>query len=257
MQRYFINQAQVSDAQFIFPDEMQAHHMLKVLRMKPDSCAEFVLNEQELLIAKLVSEQPLAFQIIESYERKVELPVQISVATSFLKGEKLEWLAQKATELGASELIISPMKRAVVKWDEKKRAKRLMRLQKIAQEASEQSHRMIVPKITILNHLNDLLLEAAEYDLVLIAYEESAKDGEQSQFAQSLVAFKGQRILVIFGPEGGLDSQEIEKLESVGKLVGLGPRIMRAETAPLYVLSVLSFYFELYKGGGQLERDFD
>ncbi|MCH4168873.1 MAG: 16S rRNA (uracil(1498)-N(3))-methyltransferase [Streptococcaceae bacterium] len=249
MQRYFINREQLTDISSIVPDEAQAHHMLNVLRMKPESRVEFVLDEQELLIAELVSVQPLSFQIIERFESSVELPVQITIATSFLKGEKLELLAQKTTELGVSELIISPMKRAVVKWNEKKRAKKLARLQKIAQEASEQSHRMKVPKMTILNHLNDLLLKADDYDLILIAYEEKAKIGEQSQFSQLLKAFRGQRILVICGPEGGLDLSEVEKFSKIGELVGLGPRIMRAETAPLYVLSAMSFYFELQKGG--------
>lgn len=249
MQRYFINNEQVTDTSSIIPNQAQEHHILNVLRMKLESHAEFVLDERELLIAELVSQHPLIFKIIERYESIVELPVEITIATSFLKGEKLELLAQKTTELGISELIISPMKRAIVKWDEKKRFKKLIRLQKIAQEASEQSHRMKVPKITILNQFNDLLLKADKYDLILIAYEESAKAGELSQFAHLLNGFNGQRILVICGPEGGLDLQEVEQLRQIGELIGLGPRIMRAETAPLYVLSAMSFYFELQKGG--------
>lgn len=87
----------------------------------------------------------------------------------------------------------------------------------------------------------------ADYDAVLIAYEESAKQGEQAQLVQTFQALEaGQKLLVVFGPEGGLTPNEIEKFQAAGaKLCGLGPRILRTETAPFYLLSAASFYYEL------------
>lgn len=247
VQRYFVNAEQVKDS-LIFPNESQAHHMLKVMRMKTEAIAEFVIAEKVLAIAKLISVEPISFKIMEKIESNVEMPIQVSVATSFLKGDKLEFLAQKVTELGAGELIIVPTQRAVVKWDNKKQLKKQTRLQKIAQEASEQSHRLKIPQIQILSKFASLVDYAKEFDLVLVAYEEKAKAGDVSQFAKALEAFSGQSILLFFGSEGGISEKEAEQLSEIGVLIGLGPRIMRAETAPLYVLSVLSYYFEL-KGG--------
>ncbi|MDR1567583.1 MAG: 16S rRNA (uracil(1498)-N(3))-methyltransferase [Streptococcaceae bacterium] len=248
MQRYFIEQSQV-DGNFIFPNDTQTHHITKVMRMTAKDKAEFVISEHRLIVAELISDTPVKFEIIDTLKSDVELPVRVSIATSFLKGEKLELLAQKVTELGASELLVVPTQRSVVKWDAKKRQKKQLRLQKIAHEASEQSHRLKIPKVLILSEFNDLLKRLTAYDLVLIAYEKSAQTGEVSQFYQQLEQFQGQKILVFFGPEGGIADEEIDVLLPFGSLIGLGPRIMRAETAPLYALSAISFYYEL-KGEG-------
>ena len=85
-----------------------------------------------------------------------------------------------------------------------------------------------------------------QYDYVFIAYEEQAKHGELSQFKQTIKQFKTQdRVLIIFGPEGGLSDSEIALFDDVSTIVGLGPRILRAETAPLYALSAVSYEKEL------------
>ncbi|MBU7342320.1 RsmE family RNA methyltransferase, partial [Staphylococcus aureus] len=84
------------------------------------------------------------------------------------------------------------------------------------------------------------------YDYILIAYEEEAKDGELSNFKQTLQQFKAQdKVLMIFGPEGGLSENEISLFSNTSTVVGLGPRILRAETAPLYALSAISYEKEL------------
>ncbi|MCL7572892.1 RsmE family RNA methyltransferase, partial [Staphylococcus aureus] len=84
------------------------------------------------------------------------------------------------------------------------------------------------------------------YDYILIAYEEEAKDGELSNFKQTLQQFNAQdKVLMIFGPEGGLSENEISLFSNTSTVVGLGPRILRAETAPLYALSAISYEKEL------------
>ena len=88
-----------------------------------------------------------------------------------------------------------------------------------------------------------------DFDKIFLAYEESAKAGELSTLASSLrQSQSGDKLLFIFGPEGGISPQELAEFEKSGAIpVGLGPRIMRAETAPLYALSAVSFYTELLK----------
>ncbi|MFZ2976566.1 MAG: RsmE family RNA methyltransferase, partial [Lactococcus raffinolactis] len=113
--------------------------------------------------------------------------------------------------------------------------------------AAEQSKRLMIPKTEILSNLKALTDQFEQYDQVLIAYEESAKAGETAAFVDRLSHLKaGQNLLVIFGPEGGLSPEEIDVFTQLGAVkIGLGPRIMRAETAPMYVLSAISFYTEL------------
>lgn len=134
----------------------------------------------------------------------------------------------------------------MAKWAANKRERKLDRLAKIAQGAAEQSHRTMIPSVTYEADLTHVLVNTT-YDTGVVAWEESAKQGESSQLVQTLKTMTSpQRLLAIFGPEGGLAPQEVNTLQTAGiTAVGLGPRIMRAETAPLYLLSSVSFWCEL------------
>ena len=180
---------------------------------------------------------------------QTELPVHITVALGFPKADKLEFISEKATELGASAIWAAPFKWSVAKWDSKKLAKKKEKLDKIVLGAAEQSRRQILPEICFFEKLSELVATFSQFDQVLIAYEESAKAGEQAKLAQSMASLKpGQKVLLLFGPEGGIAPEEIALFEQAGaEIVGLGPRIMRAETAPLYALSAFSTYFDLLK----------
>ena len=115
--------------------------------------------------------------------------------------------------------------------------------------AAEQSRRQILPEIRFFEKLSELVSTFSQFDQVLIAYEESAKAGEQAKLAQSMASLKaGQKVLLLFGPEGGIAPEEITLFEQAGaQSIGLGPRIMRVETAPLYALAAFSTYFDLLK----------
>lgn len=105
---------------------------------------------------------------------------------------------------------------------------------------------MAIPSIQFESNLNLIYDTIDNYDYVLIAYEEQAKDGEMSNFKQTLQQFKPQdKVLMIFGPEGGFSEKEIALFNNSSTVVGLGPRILRAETAPLYALSAISYEKEL------------
>ena len=221
------------------------------MRMKPKDRVYLAFSDQQVIIAEIIeiTEEKVYLTEIEKEEMEKELPSMITIASGYPKGDKLEWIVQKGTELGAHAFIGFPAKTSVVKWDAKKRKKRQERLIKIAQEAAEQSHRQIAPQVELLDTEKELFTQLSDYDVILVAYEESAKQGELANLAKVLNSVAaGSRILAIFGPEGGLMAEEINQFVDAGAIIcGLGPRILRTETAPLYLLSAASYHWELNK----------
>ncbi|EUJ46278.1 16S rRNA (uracil(1498)-N(3))-methyltransferase [Listeria riparia] len=250
MQRYFINQI-VDDKARITGEDF--HHIVRVMRMKLEDYVCLVTPDEQTAIAELIEigDDFVQFKIVSRKESTSELPVHITIASGLPKGDKLELITQKGTELGAKSFLSFPAKRSISKWDSKKAQKKVERLDKIAKEAAEQSHRSVVPSFQHVMSFQALLDVAPSYDYIVVAYEESAKEGESSALATLFDQVDpGESILAIFGPEGGLAPEEIVKLEAVQALkVGLGPRILRTETAPLYFLAAASFAFELDKNG--------
>ena len=160
--------------------------------------------------------------------------------------EKPEWIVQKATELGATTIAFFESERSISHWAANKRERKLTRLQKIADGAAEQSHRNYQPRVVYYENIT-AALTANPAPVRLVAWEESAKQGETSALAQALTKLTaGEQVVAIFGPEGGLTTGEVERMQAVGVVpVGLGPRILRTETAPLYFLSAVSYVCEL------------
>lgn len=249
MQRYFVNAGSETDRYLI--DGEDFHHITRVMRMKAGDqivcvtidgkCAECIIEE--------ITDEKVVAEVVKWEEGSTELPIKVSIASGLPKGDKLEWIIQKGTELGASEFVPFLAARSIVKWDEKKAGKKVERWQKIAKEAAEQSYRNIVPTVINPLHLKTLLQRADAFDVKLIAYEEEAKLGEVAVLAKTLHELRpGQSLLVVFGPEGGLDTKEIAVLKENGFIpCGLGPRILRTETAPLYLLSAVSYHLELLR----------
>ena len=250
MQRYFINQVVQSVGEKISVLKDQEHHMLKVMRMNIEESCEVVDEKEQLYVAKITQLSPLELTIEEYKEQNVELPIDVTIFVGLSKGDKLETIVQKATELGVHTIVPVEMKRNMVKWTKDKSQKKIERLQKIAQEAAEQSHRLHVPKVLDLMTLKESVILAKQSTKALVAFEEVAKEGEAAVFLQTLTSLqKGDSIAFYFGPEGGFDVQEIEYLNSQEiHSYALGPRILRAETAPMYALAAVSYHFELLKG---------
>lgn len=250
MQRYFLAEEYEPKEQFVLSGE-NYHHIVRVMRMEPEQRVYLAFSDQLAIVAEIteITDDEVHLKEIEKEESEKELPSSITIASGYPKGDKLDWIVQKGTELGAFGFIGFPAKTSVVKWDAKKRTKREQRLNKIAQEAAEQAHRQHAPQVELLDTISSFYDKLKDYDLVLIAYEESAKQGETAALAQHLQkSFPGSRILAIFGPEGGLAPEEITKLTKAGGvLCGLGPRILRTETAPLYLLSAASYQWELMR----------
>ena len=248
MQQYFLPDKVANIGDVFSLDKSDHHHLFTVLRAQAGEVVQVVFANQSLMLAE-VGEDQATLSVIESLTRQIELPVDVTIAVGLPKGDKLEFIAQKATELGAHELIGFPAKWSVSKLDAKKTSKKTERLQKIVKGAAEQSKRLRIPGVQLLDSIKALTDLFENYDVVLVAYEASAKSDEVSMFAKQLAALKnGGSILVIFGSEGGISPEEIAIFTKLGAVpIGLGPRIMRAETAPLYVLSAISFYTELLR----------
>jgi len=151
--------------------------------------------------------------------------------------------------LGAAAFLPFTSERSIVKLEEKKRIRRMERWQKIAKEAAEQSERTMIPKCLEPVSFQELLLISQSYEKKIVAYEEEGRSHHREQLPQTLKELQaGEALLFVFGPEGGFSKDEIDALKANNFIVcGLGPRILRAETAPLYALAAISFYFELLR----------
>lgn len=247
MQRYFVDD--FKDNYFYISKE-DRHHIVKVMRLKVND--EIIcVNNGKTAICRIeeITDENVCAKVVKWEEGSVELPVKIAIASGLPKGDKLEWIIQKGTELGASVFIPFAASRSVVKWDDKKAEKKVERWNKIAKEAAEQSHRQLVPEVKHPITLKSLIDQSKSYDYTLIAFEEDAKQGETSRLHATLKGIQnGQSILFVFGPEGGLTEEEVSLLKENGfQSCGLGPRILRTETAPLYALAAVSYQIELMR----------
>lgn len=248
MQQYFVN-GRAPQGIFQIKDKDTAKHMFSVMRLQADDQTVLVFDDGIKRLARVVDSQSKSVEIIEELADNVELPVSVTIAMGFPKGDKLEFVAQKATELGMIALWAFPADWSVVKWDGKKLGKKAEKLEKIAQGAAEQSKRNRIPAIRLFEKKTDFLAQLTGFDQIILAYEEAAKAGEQANLVKALSGLEsGQSVLVIVGPEGGVSPEEVAAFEGAGAVkTGLGPRILRAETAPLYALSAISYATELLR----------
>ena len=241
MQQYFVK-GQVENP-VIIRDKDTLKHMFSVMRLVEDDEVVLVFEDGIKRLARVADRERHVLNLVEAFPDNAELPLHVTVASGFPKGDRLEWVAQKTTELGAAAIWAFPADWSVAKWDGKKLAKKAEKLEKIVLGAAEQSKRNRVPEVRLFEKKIDFLDCLRQFDRVIVAYEESAKEGESAALVKAVT---GSRILFVFGPEGGLSPAEITTLEEAGAiLVGLGPRILRTETAPLYALSAVSVLTEL------------
>lgn len=247
MQRYFVPEGQMGELSVTLVGD-DARHLAAVMRSKPGDCFIACDGKGRDVLAKIVSVDKDSVQadITDELSTQAEMAWKVTVAQSLPKGDKLEIVIQKGTEAGAAAFQPFLSQRTVVQYDERKEAKRLDRWRKIAKEAAEQSHRSIVPDVKTVSSWKALLKQFAEYELILFCYEEEGRSG--SGLRDLLSSFRSQltivapRILIVIGPEGGFTSQEAEAATDSGaKLIGLGRRILRTETAALYALACLGY----------------
>ena len=243
MHMFFVEPRQIVGGQVTItgPD---VNHIRNVLRMKPGEMVR-VSDEKDFCgqcrVEELLEDQIL-LTILEEAD-STELPAQVTLFQGLPKGDKMEWIIQKNTELGIARIVPVVMKRSVVKLDAKKAATKVARWQAIAESAGKQSGRTKLPEVAPVMTYAQALKEAADYDLLLLPYESAeGMDAVRSLFAQ---AAPGMRIGILIGPEGGFEPSEVEAAVAAGwKVLSLGRRILRTETAGMTVMANLMLQLE-------------
>lgn len=247
MQRYFVPSSSWHEDRVTLSGD-DVHHITKVMRMKEDDEILCCNPEGKVALCKIteISSSEVTCNILTWKDENHELPAQVTIVQGLPKGDKMELVIQKGTELGTHSFIPFEAERSIVKWDHKKAKKKIDRYQKIAKEASEQSHRNLVPEVKELHRLNEILEISKEYDWTLFAYEEEAKTEVYRSLKDIIPNIKPtHKVLLVIGPEGGFSEKEVEKLKQAKfNSVRIGPRILRTETAHAYFLSALSFQLE-------------
>ena len=180
----------------------------------------------------------ISLVVHEAAPAQSEAGVECAIYMAFAKADKFEHVIQKATELGAGEIVAFPSSRCVARLDEKTLAKKLERWQKIAASAAEQSGRGRIPQVRAVRSFREAVLEAAERELALFPYE-----NEKTQSLRACLSAGGyQSVSIMTGPEGGFSEEEVAFAGQNGmKICSLGPRILRCETAPLCALSAVMY----------------
>lgn len=238
MARFFVSTEEMELDFLVLSGENAAH--AKVLRLKPGEQVTVCdgAGRENICTVSDVSAGQISLVVTQRLESYSEAAVEATVYMAFPKGDKLEHVIQKATELGAYEIVTFPTARCISKPDEKSISKKLDRWQKIAASAAEQSGRGRVPKVTVLSGYREALARAAEADLAILFYENER--GYTLRNALTEMPYK--RISLMTGPEGGLEPKEVELAADAGlRICTLGKRILRCETAPLCALSAVMY----------------
>lgn len=228
--RYFATEFTETTAALTGPD---AHHLGKVMRARPGD--EVMLCDgagfDYTAAVAAVTPDRVEFRLLEKRPSEAEPSVEVTLFAGYPKQDKLEFIVQKAVELGAARIVpfFSRFCVAAPKKEDQKNA----RYARIAAEAAKQAGRGVIPAVELPLDIKDLPARFSEFDLVLFFYE----GGGQS--LRTLVKNQ-KRIALITGAEGGFSPEEAEKLVAAGAVpVGLGPRILRCETAPVAGLAAV------------------
>ena len=234
MVRFFVDPEELSREEILLTGENAQH--AKVLRLK---------SGEEVLLCDGAGNEALCrvgdndmLSVIDRRASVTEPAIRASVYMAFPKGDKLEHVIQKATELGAYEIVAFPSARCVSKPDEKSLKKKVERWQKIAASAAEQSGRGRIPCVRVLGSYGEALKQAAETDLGILFYENE----KATTLKMALEEKPYKTVSLLSGPEGGLEEREVEQAKNAGlHICTLGSRILRCETAPLCALSAVMY----------------
>ena len=235
MIRFFVDPETLNAQTVILSGENAAH--AKVLRLKAGEEVLLCDGQGREALCR-VTDGEMTLEVLQRQDSKTEPAVSVSVYMAFPKTDKLEHVIQKATELGAAEIIAFPTARCVSRPDEKSLKKKVERWQKIAASAAEQSGRGRIPQIVVLGSYKEALLRAAKAGCAILLYENE----RATTLKMALEAAPLSTVSILSGPEGGLEEKEVEQAKDAGlQICTLGSRILRCETAPLCALSAVMY----------------
>lgn len=242
MRNFFLGPNSVSGDTATITGELY-RHMARVLRLKQGSEVKLTDDSGRQLcgVIEEVGAKSLTVRITATeQEPEQEQGLRITLYQGLPKGEKLDLILQKCTELGVAEVVTFDADRSIVKLRGERSAGRLERCEKIVQEAARQSGRRFAPKVVIGGSLDVVLREAAQ-TVKLLLWEGEQTTGLRETFEGYL---SPESVAIVVGPEGGLSAEEVRQAIACGFTpVSLGRRILRTETAGLAMLSILQFYW--------------
>lgn len=244
MHHFFVTPSQVKE-KVIYIEGSDVNHMKNVLRLRIGEQVEISDGNNLKYLCRVAAyeDDGAVLDILQRKEADTELKSDLYLFQGLPKGDKMEWIVQKAVELGAHEIIPVAMKRSVVKLDAKKAEKKVQRWSSISESAAKQAGRSRVPAVTQVMSYAEALNKAKELDLVLLPYELAEGMEGTRKIIRSIR--RGQSVGIFIGPEGGFEKEEVEAAREMGvQVITLGKRILRTETAPLAVLSILMFELE-------------
>lgn len=236
MTRFFVDPDVFDRDTMVLSGENSQH--AKVLRLKEGEIVLVCDGQGQECVCRVSQTAPEIVLSVEDRRSSVSEPVvDVSVYVAFPKADKLEHVIQKATELGAREIIAFPSSRCVSRPDEKSLKKKLERWQKIALSAAQQSGRGRIPQVLVLNSFSAALSRAAQSDRALLFYE-----NEDAYTLKMALEGSYRTVSLMVGPEGGLEETEVSQAQEAGlKICSLGKRMLRCETAPLCALSAVMY----------------
>ncbi len=222
-----------------------AHHILHVLRKETGDIVTVCDGQGQDYECEIVSASAdqVNCRVLRKITSETEPFVKITLFQGLPKAEKMEWLLQKGVEIGICEFVPVAMERCVVKLDGKKADSKLSRWNKIAQSAAKQSGRGILPEVQNVVSVAQAIKTFDKYDLVLVLYEEDR--GRSLKAILREQTHMPETVAIWIGPEGGFDPVEVEQLVKAGAITaGLGPRILRTETAGMTAAALVLFEYD-------------
>lgn len=240
MHRVFLPSGSPDVASRVFiRDEDEIKHISKVLRLRAGEEVELCFDDGREFIAEIdeIDREAISCSIVKENVIERELPKIIDLFQGLPKNKKLDVIVQKATECGVHSIIPVEMERSVAEIKKEKTSSKRERLQEIAKSAASQSKRALIPSVEEALPFKDIFKRLEGYDMVLLCDEEASLP--LSQLERKISA--SESIAVIIGSEGGISDRERELLKPLAQAVSLGNRILRTETAALYILAQLSY----------------
>ena len=240
MHRFFVPQLYNEE---MYIEGVDARHISKVLRMQPGDKLQIVSDDGVSAMAEItaIASERVSVRCLEKLAESHEPRVRLVLAQGLAKGEKMDFIIQKAVEMGAYSVIPVAMEHSVVRLDGAKAAKKVERWQKIAESAAKQSKRDIIPQVQQVQSMAEMLANC-DCTTKIIAYECEDRLSLKAALKAAEAAGGIKELLLIIGPEGGISEGELELARQAGAVpVSLGRRILRAETAGLVAISAI-FY---------------
>ncbi len=187
-----------------------------------------------------ITKSEVELSVLEVVKSVAEPSLEVILYQALVKSDKFDFIVQKCTELGVSRIVPVLTDRCISKPDEASLLKKISRWNKIAKEAAMQSGRGIIPVVENACTFDEALIRLKASDCGFVCYETTPRVPMEQIYNDSRNGSEPKTAAFLVGPEGGISDREAEKAAQIGvRLAGLGPRILRTETAPLCVLSAL------------------